>query len=143
VPANPAQKPAAPANFTPAQQKAPPAPKTVAVPAPTKPAVQPPAPKLAPEPKQKEARPKKSFPREVSASFQEVSKQYKTSVSLGQGLGKALVLLAQPLLGALPHDAKKKLESAVESPLFSVAGSTGLNILHNGVLYSPWPGYPL
>jgi hypothetical protein len=50
-------------------------------------------------------------------------------------LGKALVLLAQPLLGALPHDAKKKLESAAQSPLFSVAGSTGLNILLNGVFY--------
>ena len=133
VAANPEQKPAPPANLTPAQQKAPPAPKTIAAPMPAKPSAQPPVPKLAP--KQREARPKKSFPREVSASFQEVSNQYKRSGSLGQGLGKALVLLPQPLLGALPHDAKKKLESAAQSPLFSVAGSTGLNILLNGVFY--------
>jgi hypothetical protein len=30
---------------------------------------------------------------------------------------------------------KKRIENAVESPLFTAAGSTGLNILHNVVLY--------
>src|SRR5919106_1036886 len=128
VPATSTQKPVAPANPAPAERKAAPAPRTVPDPPATKPPGQPPAPKAAPEPK-KEAKPKKTFPHEVSASFQEVSDQYKRNGgSLGRGVGKALVVLAQPLLGALPHDAKKKLESAVQSPLFTAAGSTGLNI---------------
>ena len=55
--------------------------------------------------------------------------------ALGKGLARALVILAQPVLGALPHDAKKKIEAAVQSPWFSVAGSTGLNIAHNAVIY--------
>ena len=135
VPATSTQKPVAPANPAPAERKAAPAPRTVPDPPATKPPGQPPAPKAAPEPK-KEAKPKKTFPHEVSASFQEVSDQYKRNGgSLGRGVGKALVVLAQPLLGALPHDAKKKLESAVQSPFFTAAGSTGLNILLNGVLY--------
>ena len=47
-----------------------------------------------------------------------------------------LIGLSQPVLGALPHKMKKSLESAVQNPvIFSVAGSTGLNILHNAVLY--------
>jgi hypothetical protein len=41
----------------------------------------------------------------------------------------------QPLLGALPHDTKKRLEAAVRSPWFNAAGSTGLNIVHNAVIY--------
>jgi hypothetical protein len=45
------------------------------------------------------------------------------------------VIFAQPLLGALPHESKKSLEAAVQSPLFTAAGSTGLNIVHNAVLY--------
>jgi hypothetical protein len=35
----------------------------------------------------------------------------------------------------LPHDAKKRLEHEVQSPFFTAAGSTGLNILHNALLY--------
>ena len=68
-------------------------------------------------------------------SFDELSNRYKNSGSLGKGLAKALVILAQPVLGALPHDTKKKIEAAVQSPWFSVAGSTGLNILHNALIY--------
>src|SRR5437870_13775663 len=44
-------------------------------------------------------------------------------------------MLARPRRGALPHDTKRKLEGAVQSPLFTVAGSTGLNILLNGLFY--------
>src|SRR5262249_32861090 len=54
---------------------------------------------------------------------------------LSKGLGKALVILAQPVLGALPHDTKKQIEAAVQSPWFTAAGSTGLNIVHNAVIY--------
>jgi hypothetical protein len=40
------------------------------------------------------------------------------------------------VLGALPHKMKKSLEAAVQNPVvFSAAGSTGLNILLNSVLY--------
>ncbi len=40
------------------------------------------------------------------------------------------------MLGALPHKMKKSLELAVQNPVvFSAAGATGLNILHNAVLY--------
>ena len=68
-------------------------------------------------------------------SFEELSNQYKSSGFLSKGLGKALVILAQPVLGALPHDTKKQIEAAVQSPWFTVAGSTGLNIVHNAVIY--------
>ena len=90
--------------------------------------------KPAPQAK-KEVRPKKTFAKELPASFQEISAQFKSGGSLGQGLGRAIVLLTQPVLGALPHGTKKKLEEAVQSPLFTAAGSTGLNIVHNAVLY--------
>ena len=68
-------------------------------------------------------------------SFEELSNQYKSRGFLSKGLGKALVILAQPLLGALPHDTKKQIETSVQSPWFTVAGSTGLNIVHNAVIY--------
>jgi hypothetical protein len=122
-------------------------PKPAVAPAAPKPAAQPPASpaiaKAAPQPAavkptpqpKKEARPKKTFAKELPASFQEISAQFKSGGSLGQGAGKAIVLLAQPVLGALPHSAKKRLEDAVQSPLFTAAGSTGLNIVHNAVLY--------
>ena len=92
------------------------------------------APKPAPQVK-KEIRPKKTFPSEVSESFEELSNQYRSSGFLSKGLGKALVILAQPVLGALPHDTKKQIEAAVQSPWFTAAGSTGLNIVHNAVIY--------
>jgi 4Fe-4S binding protein len=83
----------------------------------------------------KEVRTKKTFEKELPASFQEISAQFKSGGSLGQGVDRAIVLLAQPVLGALPHNAKKNLEAAVQSSLFTAAGSTGLNIVHNAVLY--------
>ncbi|MGH7927119.1 MAG: hypothetical protein ACREQV_04935, partial [Candidatus Binatia bacterium] len=63
------------------------------------------------------------------------SSHYQTSGSLARGWLRTLILLAQPVLGALPHGMKKRIEDSVQSPLFSAAGSTGLNILHNVVLY--------
>jgi 4Fe-4S binding protein len=90
--------------------------------------------KAAPQPK-KEARPKKTFEKELPASFQEISARFKSGGSIRKGVGRAIVLLAQPVLGALPHSAKKKLEEAVQSPLFTAAGCTGLNVVHNAVLY--------
>ena len=71
----------------------------------------------------------------MPVEFEEISKRYTSSGSLSKGPVKLLVILAQPLLGALPHETKKMLEGAVQSPLFTAAGSTGLNIVHNAVLY--------
>jgi hypothetical protein len=84
----------------------------------------------------KEVKPKKTFSQELPVSFKEISNQWKGSAALSKGPGRVLVALLQPVLGALPHRAKKSLEEAVQNPLvFSAAGSTGLNILHNIVLY--------
>jgi len=45
------------------------------------------------------------------------------------------VILLQPVIGALPHGIKKRLEAAMQTPLFTAAGSSALNIVHNAVLY--------
>ena len=118
----------------PAEVKATTPPKPVAAPAPAKSV----APQAAPKPAsqvKKEIRPKKTFPNEVSESFEELSRQYGKAGFLSKGLAKSLVILGQPLLGALPHESKKQIEAAVQSPWFTVAGSTGLNIVHNAVIY--------
>jgi ferredoxin len=135
-PAAAMQQPVSPANPTPppAEQKTVPAPKPVASLGAPKPVAPPAAPKPVP-PVKKEIRPKKTFPSEVSESFEELSNRYRSSGLLSKGLGKALVILAQPVLGALPHDTKKQIEAAVQSPWFTAAGSTGLNIVHNAVIY--------
>jgi 4Fe-4S binding domain len=139
-PANPAPAPAAPAAETPAPAKpaveskpvqAGPTPKPVAAPIASQPAA---APKPVAQVK-KVPPPKKTFPNELPVSFEEISSRYKTSGSLSQGWLRIGILLAQPVLGALPHEMKKRIEDAVQSPLFTVAGSTGLNIVHNTVLY--------
>ena len=116
------------------EQKIAASPKPVAVPTAAKPAAPPVAPKPAP-PVKKEIRPKKIFPSEVSESFEQLSNQYRSSGFLSKGMGKALAILAQPVLGALPDKIKKQIEAAVQSPWFTVAGSTGLNIVHNAVIY--------
>jgi Fe-S-cluster-containing hydrogenase component 2 len=119
------------------------APQEAKVSVPPKPAVNPVAAKPAPKPAaptplvqiKKEVKPKKNFPNELSASFDEVSNQFQSSASLRRGMGRFLVLFGQPVLGALPHETKKKLETALQSPWFTAAGSTGLNVLHNMILY--------
>jgi 4Fe-4S binding domain len=119
------------------------APQEPKVSAPPKPAATAVAAKPAPKPVaqtppvqvKKEIKPKKTFPNELSASFDEVSNQFQSSASLRRGMARLLVLFGQPVLGALPHETKKKLETAIQSPWFTAAGSTGLNLLHNMVLY--------
>jgi hypothetical protein len=132
--ATPVPVAAAPSAPAPPAQTAAPPPKVTATPASASPAPQPVTPKAPPVPK-KESRPKRTFPNEVPTSFEELSKQHQGSSSLSKGLSKAVVILSQPVLGALPHETKKKLEAAVQSPLFTPAGSTGLNVLLNGILY--------
>src|ERR1051325_8506092 len=116
----PAEKPAA-------------APKPAAAATPPKAA----APAPAPQPAEPKAppKPKKVFPNELPKSFDEVSAQYRSSGAYAKGIRKLLVILAQPLLGALSHEAKRRLELAVQSGAFTVAGSTATNILFNVVLY--------
>src|SRR4030095_12980989 len=81
------------------------------------------------------ARSKKTFAGELSFDFDEVAKRTRGAKKLKAPVLIAIALL-QPVLGALPHKSKKRLEAAVQNPLiFSAAGSTGLNILHNAVLY--------
>ena len=105
----------------------------------SKPAVAPtsvvkPPPQTAPELK-REAKPKKIFPNELPNDFEELAMQFRGREKLTR-IQRLLIGLSQPVLGALPHKAKKSLESAVKSPVvFSAAGSTGLNILLNAVLY--------
>ena len=90
-------------------------------------------PKTAPEPK-REAKPKKIFPNELPNDFDELVIQFRGG-KLSR-INRLLIGLSQPVLGALPHKMKKSLESAVQNPVvFSAAGATGLNILHNAVLY--------
>ena len=90
--------------------------------------------KPTPQPK-KVVRPKKTFERELPESFEKVSEQFKTDSSLNGWAWRTAVVLLQPILGAMTHQTKKRLETAVQSPLFTAAGSTGLNIIHNAVIY--------
>ncbi len=80
--------------------------------------------------------PKKQFPGEVSESFEEIQRQFEKKSPLSKTAPRILLLLSQPLLGALPHKVKEDLEKGVGNPVFfSTVGSTGLNILMNLVLY--------
>lgn len=122
---------AAPAPPTPVTPVAAPAPAK----APSSPAVAKPTPQAMPVQPKQAPRPKKVFPGELPNDFEDVAQQFRGSRKL-TGVGRLAIALLQPVLGALQHQSKKRLEAAIQNPLiFSVAGSTGLNILHNAVLY--------
>ena len=99
----------------------------------------PPPPPLAtapkPVPAKKEPRPKKTFPHELPISYEEAAKEYGRAGTTLKGIAWWTVILLQPVIGALSHSIKKRLEMALQTPLFTAAGSTGLNIVHNVVLY--------
>jgi len=102
------------------------------------PAVAKPPPQLVapkPIPAKKEPTPKKTFPHEVPGSFAEVSNQFSTGGSPLKGLPRLAVIFLQPIIGSFPHGIKKRLETAMQTPWFTAAGSTALNIVHNAVLY--------
>ncbi len=80
-------------------------------------------------------RTKKTFPKELPISFEEAEKQYAGERSRMTGGARLAVILLQPVIGALPHGIKKRLEIAMQTPLFTAAGSTAVNIVHNAVLY--------
>ena len=85
-------------------------------------------------PKQ-EPRPKKTFPNELTVTFQEARSQYGGGGAIQSRVVRLAVILLQPIVGALPHGMKKRLEAAIQSPLFTAAGSTAVNILLNALLY--------
>ena len=142
-----AAAPAAAAPPAPAAHAAAPQEKVVAKPTAPAPAAAPVAPppdaaKVAPAPAapkpappKKEPKPKKTFPKEIPLSFEEVSKKHADGASAIKGLAKVAIILLQPVIGAFPHDTKKRLEEAMNTPLFTAAGSTAVNIVHNAILY--------
>ena len=135
-----AAPPAPAAQVSAPQEKAvakPPAPAPAAAPvAPPVAAKVAPAPAaLKPAPAKKEPKPKKTFPKELPLSFEEASKKYADGGSNINGLAKVAIILLQPVIGALPHNTKKQLEEAMQTPLFTAAGSTAVNIVHNAILY--------
>jgi len=78
----------------------------------------------------------KSFPGELPLSFEQASAQLEGRRTGTSVLLKAVAILAQPILGALPHRQKKTIEAAVgDGRIFTAAGATGVNVLHNMVLY--------
>ena len=109
------------------------------VPAPVAPPVAPAAAKAVPAPKpapvKKEAKAKKTFPNELPLSFGDASKKYAEGSRPIHGVAKLAIILLQPIIGAFPHNTKKQLEEAMQTPLFTAAGSTAVNIVHNAILY--------
>lgn len=83
----------------------------------------------------KEPKPKKTFPKEIPLSYEEAAKKHAGGESSINGLMKVAIILSQPVIGALPHNTKKRLEEAMQTPLFTAAGSTAVNIIHNAILY--------
>src|SRR6185437_10321114 len=80
-------------------------------------------------------RPKKTFAKELPIGFEEAEKQFAGERSRLTGGVRLAIILLQPVIGALPHSVKKRLELAMQTPLFTAAGSTAVNIVHNAVLY--------
>lgn len=131
-----------PAHAATAQEKpasvAVPAPKPAAAAAPVVGKAAPPPPVAVapkPAPAKKETRPKKTFSHELPISFAEASKEYTGGGTQLKGSLWLAVILLQPVIGAFPHSLKKRLELAMQTPFFTAAGSTAVNIVHNAILY--------
>ena len=93
------------------------------------------APKMKPTPKPA-PRPEKTFPDELSINFEDAAALLKVERGAKGSPLKWLVAFSQPLLGALPFKQKRALERAVaDRRFFTAAGSTGLNAIHNMILY--------
>ncbi len=82
------------------------------------------------------SREEKKFPGELDMSFEEASRQLEMGWVAKPSFSKLAIALAQPILGALPFNQKRQIERAVaDRRFFSAAGATGLNALHNIILY--------
>jgi hypothetical protein len=78
----------------------------------------------------------KVFPGELPGSFETALAQLGSVRAGTSGALKWAAALGQPLLGALPFSQKKAIEEAVgDARFFTAAGATGVNILHNMILY--------
>ncbi len=81
-------------------------------------------------------REEKRFPGELDMSFDAAAQELESGWVSKPSPSKLAIALLQPLLGALPHRQKREIERAVaDRRFFSVAGSTGLNALHNVLVY--------
>jgi ferredoxin len=131
--------PAAPADAVAAPAVAPAAPApAAATPArPAVPGVRVERPLSAPPVEPRPPRIEKQFPGELPMSFEQAAALLSTGHgSGGFTIGKLMVALGQPLLGALPHAPKRAIEQAVgDRRYFTAAGATGLNALHNFIIY--------
>jgi ferredoxin len=133
APETPAQ-PAASAPAAPAPKPTAPPPPKAAAPAgrPEKPLTPPKVAPAAPTP----PRPEKAFPSELPLSFEEAASLLSSERPSKPTAFKWLVALSQPVLGALPWSQKQAIERAVaDRRFFSAAGATGLNAIHNMLLY--------
>ncbi|HVM98484.1 MAG TPA: 4Fe-4S dicluster domain-containing protein, partial [Candidatus Acidoferrales bacterium] len=124
--------PAAAPTTAPAAAKAAPA-ASAAVGGRVEKALSPPRVKVAaPLPPMKE----KTFPGELPGSFESALARLGGGQARRSPAVKWLVALAQPLLGALPYAQKQRIEDFVsDRRYFTAAGSTGVNALHNMILY--------
>lgn len=78
----------------------------------------------------------KAIAGELPGSFDAAMAQLGVGRHSGSPAMKWLVALSQPLLGALPNGQKKQLEEYVgDARFFTAAGATGVNALHNMILY--------
>jgi ferredoxin len=90
------------------------------------------APQVAPRPPRQE----KQFTGELPMSFDQAAALLRTGHAGKPSPFKFVVALAQPLLGALPDKQKRAIEHAVaDRRFFTTAGATGLNALHNFIIY--------
>jgi len=87
-------------------------------------------------PPERKPRVEKSLRGELPISFAEAEAKIHEGWVGKPSWSKLLVALAQPLLGALPVAQKRAVEQAVgDRRFFSAAGATGLNAMHNIILY--------
>lgn len=81
----------------------------------------------------------KDFSQELPGTFDDALLAISGGGPRGSAVGgamKFLTFVTAPLLGALPVSQKRVIEKAVGDPrVFSASGATGLNVIHNMILY--------
>ena len=78
----------------------------------------------------------KQFPGELPDEFDDILERLRRARSGGGLVARLVGPLLLPVLGALPHATKKRLEEAAgDRAVFSAAGATAMNVLVNFFLY--------